>query len=169
MRRDPAHYIAAGIDRLSTMQVDSGGFSFWPNGDTPYPWGSVYATHFLVEARRAGYPVDGTLYDRAIGFVQRDAQAQESYSAAALQETVYALYVLARAGKPDVGTMDFVRERHVGGAARRVASAPGRGLCGRGQPARLRGDDPRGPGRRDARRRNRGATSTPPCATAPSS
>ena len=109
---DPAVYVQAGIDRLATMQVDSGGFSFWPNGDTPYPWGSVYATHFLVEARRAGYPVESAEYDRALGFVQREARAQEQYLPADLQRTVYALYVLARAGKPDIGTMDFVRERH---------------------------------------------------------
>jgi hypothetical protein len=111
-RGDPAFYVQAGIDRLATMQVGSGGFAFWPNGEEAYPWGSVYATHFLVEARRAGYPVESAQYDGALEFVGREARAQEQYVGSDLQRTVYALYVLARAGKPDLGTMDFVRERH---------------------------------------------------------
>jgi len=44
--------------------------------------------------------------------VQREARAQEQYAPDELQRTVYALYVSARAGRPDIGTMDFIRERH---------------------------------------------------------
>ena len=55
---DPATMVQAGIRRIATMQLPGGGFSLWPGEQTVHPWGSVYATHFLVEARRAGHPVE---------------------------------------------------------------------------------------------------------------
>ncbi|HET9480369.1 MAG TPA: MG2 domain-containing protein, partial [Candidatus Polarisedimenticolia bacterium] len=63
---DPDSLVQAGIRRLGSMQVHSGGFSNWPGQDETAPWGSVYAAHFLVEARRAGHQVDAWLYDRAL-------------------------------------------------------------------------------------------------------
>ncbi|MCU1230614.1 MAG: hypothetical protein JWO97_3498 [Acidobacteria bacterium] len=101
-----------GIRRLATMQTYSGGFSMWPYGQNVYPWGSAYATHFLVEARRAGHPVDSPIYDRALAFIANDAKARSDYDELDLERVVYELYILARAGKPDLGTMDFLRAHH---------------------------------------------------------
>lgn len=111
-RGNPAALVAAGIRRLGMMQTHEGGFSMWPHGGTSEPWGSVYATHFLVEARRAGHSVPQTMLDRALGYVAADARARGDYDTFALQRAVYALYILARAGKSDVGTMDYIREHH---------------------------------------------------------
>ncbi|MBX7258341.1 MAG: hypothetical protein K1Y02_18400 [Candidatus Hydrogenedentes bacterium] len=41
-------YLQAGIDRLFSMQTPSGGLGFWPGASDPYPYGSVYALHFLT-------------------------------------------------------------------------------------------------------------------------
>ncbi len=109
-KSDAAVMVAAGIRRLGTMQQYNGGFSMWPYGATPDPWGSVYATHFLVEAKRAGHEVQPAMLDRALSHIATDAKAKSDYDTYELQRVVYALYVLARAGKPDVGTMDYVRE-----------------------------------------------------------
>jgi uncharacterized protein YfaS (alpha-2-macroglobulin family) len=109
---DSAAMIREGIRRLGTMQTYSGGFAMWPYGESVHPWGSVYATHFLVEARRAGHPVDSSIYDRAVAFLATDAKARSDYDRADLDRVVYELYVLARAGKADVGTMDFLRDHH---------------------------------------------------------
>ena len=111
---DPEALVRAGIRRLGSMQLDTGGFAMWPGGNDLSPWGSVYATHLLVEARRAGHDVEAWMYDRALRFTAGEARAKESYSFDELQRTAYALYVLARAGKPDVGTMDFLREKKLG-------------------------------------------------------
>ncbi len=56
---DPADLVQAGLRRIAVMQLPGGGFSLWPGGQNVHSWGSVYATHFLVEARRAGHPVVG--------------------------------------------------------------------------------------------------------------
>jgi hypothetical protein len=122
-KSDPASYVRAGIRRLATMQLYSGGFGMWPGSDQLEIWPSIYATHFLVEARRGGHLVENFLYDRAIEFLQSQIRAKQTYGSRELQETVYALYVLARAGKPDLGTMDFIRERHF-----KALTAESRGL-----------------------------------------
>ncbi|HEX5757790.1 MAG TPA: MG2 domain-containing protein [Thermoanaerobaculia bacterium] len=108
----PAGYVAEGVRRVSTMQLFDGGFALWPGEQTAHPWGSVYATHFLVEARRAGHPVDDTLHKAALDYLAGQVKAKAAYGSDELQRAAYALYVLARAGRPDVGTMDFLREKH---------------------------------------------------------
>ena len=108
----PSDLIRAGTRRIATMQLHSGGFGLWPSADTLHPWASIYATHFLVEARRAGHFVENFLYDGALKFLAEEIRAKASYGPSELQQTVYALYVLARAGEADIGTMDFVRQRH---------------------------------------------------------
>lgn len=108
---DPAALVAVGLARLSAMQLPDGGFSLWPGENELYPWGSVYAAHFLVEARRAGHPVDASLYKGALGWVAEDVKAKSTYGTDELQRTAYGLYVLARAGKADPGTMDFLRQK----------------------------------------------------------
>ncbi|HEV8578081.1 MAG TPA: alpha-2-macroglobulin [Thermoanaerobaculia bacterium] len=109
---DPAELVQAGLSRIATMQLPSGGFAMWPGGQETHSWGSVYATHFIVEARRAGHPVSDALYRNALGWVAGEVKAKGTYGSEELQRTVYGLYVLARAGKPDLGTMDFIRQKH---------------------------------------------------------
>lgn len=109
-KSDPDVFVQEGVRRLATMQLHDGGFAMWPDSDTLHPWGSIYATHFLVEARRAGHHVENFLYDRSLEFLAREAKANADPSWEELQRVVYSLYVLARAGKADLGTMDFIRE-----------------------------------------------------------
>lgn len=111
-RGDPEAMVAAGLRRIGLLQLDDGGFALWPGGTTAHPWASVYAAHFAVEARRAGHPVPDSLLDGALDYAAGLAMAKQRYGAAELERTAYALYVLARGGRADLGTMDFVREKH---------------------------------------------------------
>ncbi len=113
-KADPAAMVQEGIRQIGTMQVAGGGFSLWPGGVEPEPWVSIYAAHFLVEARKAGYFVDDSLYSGMIEYLKNVAKAKPDYSTGELERAVYALYVLSRDGKPDMSTMDFIRDRHIG-------------------------------------------------------
>jgi uncharacterized protein YfaS (alpha-2-macroglobulin family) len=107
-----AGYVREAIRRLGTMQTSSGGFAMWPYGSDVNVWGSIYVTHFWTEAKRAGYSVDSGRYTRALDYVAQLAKARPEYDYDGLQQSVYALYVLARAQRPDLGTMDYIREKH---------------------------------------------------------
>ncbi|HEV2722206.1 MAG TPA: alpha-2-macroglobulin family protein, partial [Thermoanaerobaculia bacterium] len=107
---ESAAMVREGVRRLGTMQTVSGGFAMWPYGATPWPYGSTYATHFLVEARRAGHQVEPGIYDRALAYIAGDAKAKMQTGSSDLERVVYDLYVLGRAGKADIGMMDYIRE-----------------------------------------------------------
>lgn len=109
--RDPAALIQQGVKRIASMQLANGGFSLWPAGTNVHAWGTVYATHFLVEARRAGHFVAGYVYDGALAYLARSVQGGAAATGAGLRRAVYALYVLARAGAADLGAMEVVRGR----------------------------------------------------------
>jgi uncharacterized protein YfaS (alpha-2-macroglobulin family) len=107
---ESAAMVREGVRRLGTMQTFSGGFAMWPYGASPWPYGSTYATHFLVEARRAGHQVEPAIYDKALAYIAADAKAKMQSGSSDLDRVVYDLYVLGRAGKADVGMMDYIRE-----------------------------------------------------------
>jgi alpha-2-macroglobulin len=110
---DPATLVQAGIRRIASMQLPGGGFSLWQGEQTVNPWASVYATHFLVEARRAGHPVEDSLYRNALTWLAGEVKAKGTYGSEELERMVYGLYVLARGGKADLGTMDFLRQKQL--------------------------------------------------------
>ncbi len=103
------YYIEEGIAKLENMQQSSGVFSYWPQGDYINNWSSVYASHFLVEARKAGYVVSNRVYNRMLKALRsqiRDFRSDDFYS---LQTPVYACYVLALSGNPDKSTMLYLK------------------------------------------------------------
>ncbi len=103
------YYIDEGISKLENMQLSSGAFSYWPEGDYINNWSSIYASHFLVEVRKAGYAVSDRVYNRMIKALRsqvRNYRGDDPYS---FQTVVYACYVLALAGKPDKSTMLYLK------------------------------------------------------------
>jgi uncharacterized protein YfaS (alpha-2-macroglobulin family) len=85
--------IEAGVKRLLSMQTSSGGLGYWPGDEKPHPEGTVYATHALVLAERAGLAVPRAALDRALGYVEDRLRDPDARSRS------YALFVLALAGR----------------------------------------------------------------------
>ncbi|HUT34060.1 MAG TPA: alpha-2-macroglobulin [Planctomycetota bacterium] len=92
--------VQAGIDRVFSMQTYSGGFGFWPGYGEVYPWGSIYATHFLVEAAKAGYDIPKDNLDSALGYLD-GLLTEDDAAEAPPPAKAYACLVLAAAGKPN--------------------------------------------------------------------
>jgi uncharacterized protein YfaS (alpha-2-macroglobulin family) len=105
--------INAGIERLAGFQTPSGGFAYWPADAEANSWGTNYAGHFLLEAKKAGFLIPFTL-DKWVDY-QRAAANQYSTNntsggAQAALEQAYRLYTLALAGNPELGAMNRLRE-----------------------------------------------------------
>ncbi len=93
------HYLAAGIDRLFTMQTGGGGLAFWPGGTDAYPYGSVYACHFLTLVHRdRALPVPEAPFKRLQDYLRRLMNDSVDNSPSGLYLRAYALYVLALDG-----------------------------------------------------------------------
>ncbi len=112
--RQPGAMVQQGIQRLLAMQLHTGGFSMWIGGESPWKWGSVYATHFLVEARQAGFQVPDTALNLALNYMKSLMRYKKEPQRSELELNAYALYVLAKAGKPDRGGMDYLRRQYQG-------------------------------------------------------
>ena len=100
--------IIRSIERLKKFQNKNGGFSYWPGGNDVDSWGSVYALHFLVEARNQGYNTSPIL-DNGLSYLEKVSgsklDTKEDYYT---NQRSYALMVLAKAGKPNRSAMNFM-------------------------------------------------------------
>ncbi|UCE65679.1 MAG: alpha-2-macroglobulin family protein [Candidatus Zixiibacteriota bacterium] len=107
--KGPEYFIAEGIIKLSGMHNADGSFSYWPGRpDSRYPWGSIYASHFLVEARKAGYYVNDNVYNGMLKCLKRVANdASLENNRGVLR--IYAAYVLALAGELDNATLEGLK------------------------------------------------------------
>lgn len=103
--------VNAGIRRLSGFQTGNGGFSYWPGESYINDWGSTYAGHFLLEAKRAGYAVPDTMLTNWINY-QRSAARVNNDRDYYYYESVqaYRLYTLALASSPEMSAMNRLRE-----------------------------------------------------------
>ncbi len=106
------YYIDEGITKLESMQALSGDFEFWPAMGYSNPWASVYVSHFLVEARKAGYGVSERVYRNMIKAMQNHAKAPVK-NEWQLEVKVYACYVLAMAGEPEKSTMMYLKNNEL--------------------------------------------------------
>ncbi len=119
---NPRYNVQQAVLKLQSMQLYSGGLSYWPGGHYVSSWGSIYASHFLYEARKAGYDVDPRVLEKLWGYLKNEAKRRrnityEYYDVNGVlrkktiipKETPYALYVLALAGEQDVATMNYIK------------------------------------------------------------
>ena len=105
-------YLSDAIQKISNLQQSGGGFSYWPGSGSVQEYYSVYATHFLLEARQAGYSVNPKVLEKAIGFVLNLSRektmvefsnpgknGKKEYFSRLAPRIAYALYVTSLAGK----------------------------------------------------------------------
>lgn len=92
-----AQKIEATIQMLSQRQMSSGGFSYWPNigENDSNAFASVYAMHFLTEARERGYTVSADVIHAGISYL-KDLAQQNSTSLDQARLQAYAIYILTR-------------------------------------------------------------------------
>jgi alpha-2-macroglobulin len=120
-----AYNVQQAINKLSAMQLASGGLSYWAEGGKESWWGTVYAAHFMIEAQRAGFSVNRQVLKKMLEYLRtmaRNQKNQEQYffydengvrreRRIAPKETAYSLFVLALNGKSDVSTMNYYKSR----------------------------------------------------------
>ena len=101
--------IKAGIKRLYRFQNSSGALGYWP-GASDNMWGTNYAGHFMIEAKKAGYKVTDNFMNKWIAFQTKTAKNWTPKGSVSDDLTqAYRLYLLALAGKPEMGSMNRMR------------------------------------------------------------
>jgi len=91
--------VPAAYARILNMMAADGAFSMWPDVRKEWPEGTVYAAHFIFEAKAAKrITVDAAVEKSIIAYLLRLANSAGSYKP---ELRAYAAYVLAAAGNKD--------------------------------------------------------------------
>ncbi|MBW2960234.1 alpha-2-macroglobulin family protein [Mesonia aestuariivivens] len=104
--------IKHAINRLNNFQSTKGGLSYWPGNTEADEWGTSYAGHFMLEAKKKGYALPITFLSNWIRYQQNQARqwrdSRTQYNSSLTQ--AYRLYTLALAGQPELAAMNRLRE-----------------------------------------------------------
>lgn len=120
---NPMVYVKEAIRKIESMQRYDGSIAYWEGADYTSWWGSVYAAHFLVEARKAGYEVSENALRKLLSYLEIEVKKQNTFdyvyyengkrsiAKIAHKEIAYSLYVLALARRGDLATMNYYKAR----------------------------------------------------------
>lgn len=101
--------IQMGISRLMNFQVANGGLAYWPGNGEVNNWGTNYAGHFLIEAKKAGYHVNDEFMNNWKTYQKNQANAWSSSNRSEQMYQAYRLYLLSLADSPELGAMNRLR------------------------------------------------------------
>lgn len=119
-KEDALRNVQAALDRIKLMQLYNGGLTYWPGGGTECWWGSVYAAHFSLEARKAGFEVDDAFLNPLLKYLKKNLEKKELITyffnftqrkQIAPHEAIYSLYVLSLAGEKPTALLNYYRSR----------------------------------------------------------
>ena len=111
--------VQEAIRKIKMRQLYNGAITLWDGEGTENWWATVYAAHFLQEAKKAGFDVDQSLLDNIYSYMINKLKNKESivyfYNSnqqkqIAPKEAAYSLYVLALAGRPQISMMNYYKE-----------------------------------------------------------
>jgi len=76
---NPVYYVKEGIKKIESMQLADGSLSYWQGGTETNWWGSVYAAHFLVEAKKAGFNVSDNMLNKLLNYISAKAREKATF------------------------------------------------------------------------------------------
>ncbi|MBN1597098.1 MAG: alpha-2-macroglobulin family protein [Bacteroidales bacterium] len=117
---DAVKNVQLALDRIKLMQLYNGGLTYWPGHGTETWWGTVYAAHFTLEAKKAGYDVDEDFLNLMLKYIKKRLQKKETVTyyynrsqrkQIAPKEVAYSLYVLTLTGEKPTSLLNYYRTR----------------------------------------------------------
>ncbi|SFD06445.1 hypothetical protein SAMN05216167_103177 [Spirosoma endophyticum] len=131
---NPTTNVRQAVQAVEGLQTQNGGFTMWPgmaavSGEATRgrsnvdEWATAYAVHFLAEAQEAGYEVRASVLSSAIDFLTTYTNSPTTENAVTFDEagtktlhkvasrtSIYSLYALAVAGKPNRSAMNYYKQ-----------------------------------------------------------
>ncbi len=122
---NPDYLVQEAIYKVQNLQQYSGGMLYWPNGGQTNWWATAYATHFLIEAKNAGFEVNVQVIKNAVNYLESEAknkklqnyyytdQNGKSYQMSYVnQEVGYSLFVCALAGSKNISLLNYYKTQY---------------------------------------------------------
>lgn len=120
---NPQFNVQAAIRKVESMQLANGAVSYWQGGDSESWWGTAFAAHFLLEAKKADFEVSDENLNRMLDYLTTKTSMQDltetdyiynetgswTTRTIAKHEMIYSLYTLAMAGKANQPVMNYYK------------------------------------------------------------
>ncbi len=110
--------IMEAIRKIKMRQLYNGAVTLWDGEGKEDWWATIYAAHFLLEARKAGFDVDNSLLETMLNYINNKLKNKETITyfynrdqnkKIAPKEVAYGLYVLALSGRTNVPAMNYYK------------------------------------------------------------
>ena len=110
--------VLEAIRKIKMRQLYTGAVTLWDNEGTEDWWATIYAAHFLLEAKKAGFDVDNSLLETMLGYLAERLKTKQTITyyynrdqqkKIAPKEVAYSLYVLALANHAQVSAMNYYK------------------------------------------------------------
>ena len=111
--------VVEAIRKIKMRQLYNGAITLWDQEGTENWWATIYALHFLSEAKRAGFDVDNTLLESTTNYTINRLKSRQTIpyyyngnlnKQIAPKEVAYSLYVLALMNKPQASVMNYYKQ-----------------------------------------------------------
>lgn len=104
--------IQAGADRLLSMQLPNGSFSYWPGSVESVPWATSYAAMGLIGAKNHGANVPDSAIESLTSFLIESLRGiSNEKSAYALEGHARSLFILAASGSGQPAYRNLLADR----------------------------------------------------------
>ncbi len=110
--------VMEAIRKIKMRQLYNGAVTLWDGEDKEDWWTTVYAAHFLLEAKKAGFDVDASLLETMLNYLSNRLKNKQTITyyynrdqnrKIAPKEVSYSLYVLALANRANVPAMNYYK------------------------------------------------------------
>ncbi|MGE3246286.1 MAG: alpha-2-macroglobulin [Beijerinckiaceae bacterium] len=120
---DAKERIQKAIDRVMSRQDSAGRFGLWSAGSGQDLWLDSFVTDFLTRARENNYTVPQRGFDQALDWLRNQVANTRDINARNGSDIAYAIYVLARNGRPVMGDLRYLVETKLNAFATPLARA----------------------------------------------
>ncbi|MGZ8516522.1 MAG: alpha-2-macroglobulin family protein, partial [Chitinophagaceae bacterium] len=112
--------ILEAIRKIKMRQLYNGALTLWDGEGKEDWWTTIYAAHFLLEARKAGFDTDNSLLETMLGYISNKLKNRQTITyfynrtqnkKIAPKEVTYGLYVLSLAGRSNVPAMNYYKAK----------------------------------------------------------
>jgi uncharacterized protein YfaS (alpha-2-macroglobulin family) len=110
--------VMEAIRKIKMRQLYTGAVTLWDGEGKEDWWTTIYAAHFLLEAKKAGFDVDNSLLETMLNYINNRLKNKETITyyynrdqnkKIAPKEVAYGLYVLAAANRSNVPAMNYYK------------------------------------------------------------
>ncbi len=111
--------VTEAIRKIKMRQLYNGAITLWDQEGSENWWATIYALHFLYEAKRAGFDVDNGLIEATKNYTINRLKSRQTIpyyyngnlnKQIAPKEVAYSLYVLALMNKAQTSVMNYYKQ-----------------------------------------------------------